>query len=248
MKFQYIIDKFKKISLLFCVIFFVGYILFSLRTHLTGREAFSLDYPEVSFVGELFLDTDFAVEEIKNLLVGENVLSKPHTFDVNQEKLKDLFLKLEWVKNVSIIKSYPSNLSIVIEPKKVIAYFIKEEKFFPIDSDGNILDIPLDAYKGILVSGDGGNFALPHFLEVMNDYPNILDRVVFLQYVNNLRWNVYLYSMDDTGLLIKFDNHDFEEGVKKIDFMDKNQDLLKRDIVEIDIRDVNKVLIKQRVN
>ena len=54
--------------------------------------------------------------------------------------------------------------------------------------------------------------------------------------------------MDDTGLLIKFDNHDFEEGVKKIDFMDKNQDLLKRDIVEIDIRDVNKVLIKQRVN
>ena len=48
------------------------------------------------------------------------------------------------------------------------------------------------------------------------------------------------------GTEIKLDNEDFEMGLQKIERLDDYQDLLKRNISEIDVRDINRLLVKQR--
>ena len=114
-----------------------------------------------------------------------------------------------------------------------------------MDDEGNIIPISVDYKSGLIISGDGANENLNDFLNILKKYPRIMDKVVYMQYINGLRWNLFLYAVND-GLLIKLDNEEVELGLQKIERLDASHDLLKRNISEIDIRDINKLLVKQR--
>ena len=53
--------------------------------------------------------------------------------------------------------------------------------------------------------------------------------------------------MDESGILVKLDN-DFEEGLSKLAELEFLQGILSKNISEIDLRDSDKILVKQRSN
>lgn len=245
MQIQEFFSKTKKICLVFFVIFCVSYLIISLRQRFVGDDAFLLDYPEVVFKGDLSIDREMAIADIKDVLNKHNLLSNPKSFSVDVDDVKDDFLQLSWIKNIAVVKEYPSKLLLVIEPKNIIAYMFNNDEYFPVDEMGNIIPISVDYKSGLIISGEGANENLLDFLAVLKKYPKIMDKVVYLQFINGLRWNVFLYGIED-GIVIKLDNEDFEMGLQKIERLDDYQDLLKRNISEIDVRDINRLLVKQR--
>ena len=78
----------------------------------------------------------------------------------------------------------------------------------------------------------------------MDDYPKIKEKIVAVQLVNKLRFNLVLYNLSD-GLLIKLDN-DYSDGIERLAELDALQGILSRNISEIDLRDLEKILIKKR--
>ena len=54
-----------------------------------------------------------------------------------------------------------------------------------------------------------------------------------------------MYSTDETELLVKLDNS-YDEGLSKLAELDLLQGLLTKNISEIDLRDLDKILVKQR--
>ena len=245
LKIQELFLHIRRILFLLFVVFCVAYLFVAVRQKFVGDNAFVLNYPEVEFRGDLSIDVNLALADVRDVLDMYGLLLKPKTFSVDVDKLKDELSRLSWVKNVSVVKEYPSKLLIVIEPKNIIAYMYSNGEYFPVDKEGRIIPAGVEYKSGLLINGEGANENLNDLLPVIKKYPRIFDKVVFLQYVNNLRWNVFLYDVLD-GILIKFDSDNLEEGLEKINKFDIEQDLLKRNISEIDIRDINKILIKQR--
>ena len=195
MQIQEFFSKAKKICLVFFVIFCVSYLIISLRQRFVGDDAFLLDYPEVVFKGDLSIDREMAIKDVLN---KHNLLSNPKSFSVDVDEVKDDFLQLSWIKNIAVVKEYPSKLLLVIEPKNIIAYMFNNDEYFPVDEMGNIIPISVDYKSGLIISGDGANENLLDFLMVLKKYPKIMEKVVYLQFINGLRWNVFLYAIEDT--------------------------------------------------
>lgn len=244
LKIQELFLNIRKGLFLLFVVFCVSYLFVAIRQNFVD-DGFVLDYPEVEFKGDLSIDVNLALADVRDILNRYGVLLKPKTFSVNVEELKREFEQVSWVKNISVVKEYPSKLLLVIEPKDIVAYMFSDGEYFPVDGDGKIIPASVEYRSGLLITGEGANENLKDFLSVVKKYPRIWNKVAYLQYINNLRWNVFLYDVED-GILIKLAGDNLEETLEKINKLDMEQDLLKRNISEIDIRDINKILIKQR--
>ncbi len=202
-----------------------------------------MTYPEVIFLNKVSVDRDLAVSSLRDLIVP--FLSQEKLLDVNIKSMSDEIVGLPWVENVAVIRDFPNVLKIIIKSKKIIAYKSVDGEYYPINDKGDVLNIPVDYDGGLLVFGDFAEEKLLDILSFLKGYPDILNKIVGMQFVNGLRWNLHLYSLDENGLLIKLDNS-YEDGIVKLAEFDLLDGLLSKNISEIDLRDLDKILVKQR--
>ncbi len=233
----------------FCLAFFasvsVVLIILFFRQRLVSEDAFVMTYPEVIFANKVSVDKDVAVSSLRDLIVP--FLSQEKLLDVDIKNMADEISELPWVENVAVIRDFPNVLKIVIKSKNIIAYKSLDDEYYPITDDGQILGVPVDYESGLFVFGDFAEEKLPELLSFLKEYPDILKKMVGVQFVNGLRWNLHLYSLDENGLLIKLDNS-YDDGIKKLAELDLLDGILSKNISEIDLRDLDKILVKQRDN
>lgn len=233
----------------FCLTFFafmsVVLMILLFRQKLVSDDAFKMTYPEVVFENKILFDRDLAISSLRDLIVP--FLEQDKLLDLDIVALSNEIMVLPWVENVSIIRDFPNVLKIIIKPKEVIAYKANENGYYPIDKNGKVLNMSVEYQNGLLVFGEEAEENLLTLLEYLKNYPNIMKNVVGVQFVNKLRWNLLFFNMDESGILVKLDN-DFEEGLSKLAELEFLQGILSKNISEIDLRDLDKILVKQRGN
>ncbi len=233
----------------FCLTFFafmsVVLMILLFRQKLVSDDAFKMTYPEVVFENKILFDRDLAISSLRDLIVP--FLEQDKLLDLDIVALSNEIMVLPWVENVSVIRDFPNVLKIIIKPKEVIAYKANENGYYPIDKNGKVLNMSVEYQNGLLVFGEEAEENLLTLLEYLKNYPNIMKNVVGVQFVNKLRWNLLFFNMDESGILVKLDN-DFEEGLSKLAELEFLQGILSKNISEIDLRDLDKILVKQRGN
>ena len=233
----------------FCLTFFafmsVVLMILLFRQKLVSDDAFKMTYPEVVFENKISFDRDLAISSLRDLIVP--FLEQDKLLDLDIVALSNEIMVLPWVENVSVIRDFPNVLKIIIKPKEVIAYKANENGYYPIDKNGKVLNMSVEYQNGLLVYGEEAEENLLALLEYLKNYPNIMKNVVGVQFVNKLRWNLLFFNMDESGILVKLDN-DFEEGLSKLAELEFLQGILSKNISEIDLRDLDKILVKQRGN
>ncbi|MCR5506513.1 MAG: FtsQ-type POTRA domain-containing protein [bacterium] len=231
----------------FCLTFFasisVVLIVLLLHKRLVSDDAFKMTYPEVVFVNKVSIDKDLAISSLRDLIVP--FLEQEKIFDVDIENMAGAIEVLPWIENVSVSRDYPNVLKIFIKSKNIIAYKSVNGGYYPISESGELLDIPVDYESGILVFGDMSEEKVIPLLKYLKKYPNILKKVSGVQFINGLRWNLFLYDLGENGILVKLDNL-YEDGISKLAELDILQGILSKDISELDLRDLDKILVKQR--
>lgn len=236
--------KFKSFCLVSLSVISLMTIVFLFRQALVSDKVFKMTYPEVVFLNNLPIDKNIALISIRDLITPYSEVKK--IVDVDVKGLTKTISELPWVENVSVIRDFPDVIKIVISSKQFIAYKVLNDKYYPITSSGEVLNMPVEYADGLLVFGDGAETEVLNLLKFLSKYPNLKNRLGAIQYVNGLRWNLIFYDVAD-GLTAKLDN-DFEKGVAKLAELDVLQGILSRDISDIDLRDLTKILIKQRKN
>ena len=235
--------KFKFVCLTFFASISVILIILLFRQKLVSDDAFKMTYPEVIFENKLSVDRDFAISSLRDLITP--FLEQEKLLDVDIQTLSTEISELPWIENVAVVRDFPNVLKIIIKSKNIIAYKSLEGYYYPISDDGNLLGIPVDYESGLLVFGELAEEKLPRLLSILNEYPNIMEKVVGVQFINGLRWNLLLYSLDESGILVKLDNS-YDDGITKLAELDLLQGILSKNISEIDLRDLDKILVKQR--
>ncbi len=169
-------------------------------------------------------------EKLKNLLF-KNI------FFIRSDRIKEIISRYNSVEKFRVIKSYPHNIIIEIEPTKFVAK-IKSSNSYLVGSNGKLIskkninnDLPLLF----------GEFDAKEFLKFkkkidssqfeMKDFKSIF-------FFPSKRWDVYT----NNNILIKFPEIDLSEALTQADKIIKSNKFINKGT--IDLRIANHIIIK----
>ena len=204
-----------------------------------GQKGFSLGDIVVMQRGRT---TKAELLEALGLKRGDNFLK------INLQQLKHRIEQLPWVRDVTLRRSFfPNVLNIEIAEKEVFAIWQLNERFYPLDFDGYVIEADYRPVKPILlVVGKGAAENIIPFLDMIKKIdPSYLPRIKVANYISNRRWNIILDDVRE-GITIKLPEEETEAAWKKLIELDKIKGILKRKLTIIDLRLKDKITVKLR--
>lgn len=185
-----------------------------------------------------------SLDEINNIVntgYGDNILH----IDIHQ--LKDDLKQLPWVKEVTVERSYmPNILKINLKEKQVGSLWQFNRKFFPIDTDGQIINTEyLPGHPLLLIVGKNAPGHINDLLEIIEQDAALFRRIKAANFISGRRWDILLDDMEN-GITVKLPQNDTDAAWKKLIKLNKTRGILKRKLTIIDLRFEDKILVKPR--
>ncbi len=159
-------------------------------------------------------------------------------------KVSEEINALSWVKTARVERRFPDSIYVGLEERVPAALWQRDGQLYLIDLDGEILSREnLKQYKDmIILVGNDANEHAGDFMTLLNAEPELKERVEFATRISGRRWDLKLGN----GITVKLPEEDQELAMRKMMDMHKEGDLLKKDIVGIDMRNVDRIVVQPR--
>lgn len=147
-----------------------------------------------------------------------------------------------WIADATILKLFPDRLHIAVTERRAFALWQKDARVRVIARDGVVVEpfvAPHVAHLPLVV-GAGANSKASDFLAVMNRYPDLRDQVHAYVLVADRRWNLRLKN----GIDIRLPEAEPVEAIEALLALDRDKQLLTRDILAIDLRARDRVTVR----
>ncbi len=242
----------------------IFYILFLILFLMSGFLITNFKYNNISFISFF---------EEKALSLGKFIKQR-HSFQVNRIKIisknEELILTIKSILNyelpmssldidVSKVQRLIEGINAVkfanvrITPNKVLEIYVKErrpvvvhkknEVYFLLDKDGVIVDQIFsrkDRYDLPLISGNGVKNKINEALTILIASGPLIPRVRGLVRIGERRWNIIL----DNNQFILLPEKDPIKALKKVESLEINHDIFKKDILGIDLRNEDRPILR----
>ncbi len=148
-----------------------------------------------------------------------------------------------WIAEATVLKLYPDRLRIAIKERRAFALWQKDSRVTLIAADGTVLEtsVPPQFASLPLVVGQGAEREAQQFFAVLARYPDIAGRVTAAVLVAERRWNL---SLKD-GVEVLLPEQAPEAALQTLVDLDRSKKLLSRDIVTVDLRLPDRVVVRQ---
>jgi cell division protein FtsQ len=224
----------------------------------TGFLALSAGYGAVlgghvpAIVKAVTARSGFAVDEVK--ISGNRETSEIDVLDklaldgwtslvgYDAEAARERVASLPWVAKATIRKLYPDAIEVHLVERKPYAIWQHASDLSLVETDGDII-VPFrdNRYATLpLVIGPGAARTAPDLIARINAHPQLASRVKAYIRVADRRWDLRL----ENGVTLKLPEHREEEAIADIVAMDGEQGLLSRDIVSVDLRFDDRLVVK----
>ena len=184
--------------------------------------------------------TKFSIKSSIEEIVSEEFGKSLFNFKLSDYKLK--LEELDWIKRVTIKRQFPDTIYISVIENKPYAIFIDGINRYLIDEDGDIITINNDNTKYVnflKVTGSYGNLNYSNLIREINiSYPEILEKIIEVEFVENRRWNLILKE----NIKIKLPENNSIIQLEKL--KDLDQKIFSSNIIEIDLREIGRATIK----
>lgn len=147
-----------------------------------------------------------------------------------------------WIADATILKLFPDRLHIAITERRAFALWQKDGRVRVIARDGATVEpfvAPHVAHLPLVV-GNGANTKAAEFLTAMNQFPQLRDQVHAYLLVADRRWNLRLKN----GIDIRLPEAEPVAAIEQLVALDKEKQLLARDITAIDLRVRDRVTVR----
>jgi cell division protein FtsQ len=161
-------------------------------------------------------------------------------FDVDAARAK---LKANpWVADATVLKLYPDRLQIGITERKPFALWQIDGKVSVVADDGTVLEpYVASRFTGLpFVVGRGAHVRAKAFLAELEQVPQIREQVRAAILVAERRWNLRLKN----GMDVRLPEEDVTVALARLVTLDKQKQLLSRDIVAVDLRLPDRVVVR----
>jgi cell division protein FtsQ len=147
-----------------------------------------------------------------------------------------------WIADASVLKLYPGELQIGITERAAFALWQKDGRVSVIADDGTVLGpyVAPRLSELPLVVGRGAETRAKAFLGLLDRYPAMRDFVRAAVFVGERRWNLRLKN----GIDVRLPETDIASALDRLVALDKEKNLITRDIVAIDLRLSDRVTVR----
>jgi cell division protein FtsQ len=204
-----------------------------------------------------FLDTvssafGFGIESIQiNGLVEANSEEIADRIDVglhtsllmlNAENARARIAEIPWVADVEVKKVYPDKLVVNLSERHAFALWQEDGQLKVVDQTGTVMTSILEPQHADLplVVGVGANLHAKDAVALINSQPALKARIKAAQFVAERRWNL----VTEDGVEIRLPEENPAAALAKVADLDRTKRLLDRDIVSVDMRASDRILVK----
>ena len=237
-------------ALILGVIFFLASVTLTLKNDLINKQLIGFQNSLYELSSRLGFTIDdiiirgrhhTTVEEINNAI---NLTREDNILKANLNDIRYQIEQLPWVKNAAVKKSFfPNIIQIDIDEHEVKSLWQYNERFHPIDEDGNVIEADYIPPKEILlIVGAGAPENINTLLNIINNDSEIFKRVKAANYISERRWNIILDDIEH-GITIMLPEKDVEQAWKKLIKINTEKNILKRKLTKIDLRLPKKVTV-----
>ena len=234
------------------ITFFSAFTVVVLKNDLVNKKINETRNIILDYVGkENFLLNDIVITGRKRTSVDEILASIDMGYGDNLLKadvikIKQSLENLPWVRDVEITRSFfPNILKIEIKEKEVLALWQLNEKFYPLDMDGYVIEADyIPDGEVLLVVGPKAAEKFIDFLKIIREIDaEFAKRIKVANYISKRRWNIVLDDIKN-GVTVKLPEDDYGSAWKKLIKLEKTKGILKRKLTIIDLRSEGKVVVK----
>jgi len=147
-----------------------------------------------------------------------------------------------WVADAAVLKLYPDRLQISITERQAFALWQESGRVSVIAADGTVLEPYIeDRYLGLpLVVGRGAELQAKDFFTILNRFADIRSSLRASVLVADRRWDLWLKN----GVEIRLPESKVEQALELLSKLDREKQLLSRDIVAVDLRLADRVSVR----
>lgn len=168
-------------------------------------------------------------------------------YDFSLKEIKQKIEQIAWVKTVSLKRVLPNTLIIEVEEKSAFALWMIDNEKLLIDENGIVLnkveEISLNTMKSLpFVFGKNANENLSNLVKELKQQPELFSQITAFEFVSGRRWNVYLKNQ----IQVKLPQENVSNAWKRLEKIQKRDELLDRNIKYIDLRVQDRIFISEK--
>ena len=173
---------------------------------------------------------------ILNVQPGDPILG----FDPDEARSQ--LERLSWVGAVTVRRQLPDLIQIRLVERSPAALWQRQGEISLIDIDGHILDTAdVREYRHLpLLAGNGASDRARDLFVILADAPAIAEKMVAAAWIADRRWDLTL----DNEVILRLPEDNPTAALNRLMRVDDEHDLLNQDIVSIDLRIHDRLVVE----
>ncbi|WP_341704999.1 cell division protein FtsQ/DivIB [Ferrovibrio sp.] len=167
---------------------------------------------------------------------GDPILS------LDLDSLRRRLETIGWVRQATVWRQLPDTLHIEIEEREPFARWQIDGRVYLVDEDGRVLqEIDQADFAGLLLLvGAGASDKAHDLMAMLQTDPLLAGHVVAAIRLRGRRWDIQF----DNGVVARLPEENPEAAWARLAALEKNEGLLRRDIVMVDLRLEDRLIVR----
>ena len=208
-------------------------IYFSVRIIMTF-----MGYGTLSTVRNISVSADANNKDLTPMVAAVGIAPGTRSYSVNLELINERLLQMPGVRESAVRRLPNGNLSVKLHLYRAVARWTDGTYYYPLSADGTVVKKPsLDNTPGtVLFRGP-----VPKDIsDITKAATNVIDDLEYMEWIDNRRWNM----ITNGGITIMLPEEDPVAAIGTLVTLNKNNDVLSKNINVIDMRDSARILVK----
>lgn len=220
--------------LCFCVAIIMA-IYFASRVIMVG-----LGHGDMARLHKTHIIADVENKDMTALSAAASLPKNTRIYSIDLDNLNSNILSVPGVKNAAVRRMPNGNLIIHTSFHHFIATWTDGENYFPVSDDGIVSNTPSNEQPGATIVFRGTKNLPKNITEITNAANDMLADIEYIEWIENRRWNIQTTG----GITIQLPENDFASAIASLITINKNHNILGRDIHIIDMRDPARILVR----
>lgn len=179
----------------------------------------------------------------QQIMLALGALKGDPIFSLDLEEARQRLLTLPWVTGAVVERQLPDTLHVILNEAEPLALWQRQGVFHLVSRTGQVLAIDDIARFGKLpvIVGEGAPQAAGDLFALLATQPALKDRITAAVLVGQRRWNL----RTDNGVDIKLPEIDPASAWARFAALEQQQRLLEKDVTVIDLRQADKLVVRQ---
>jgi cell division protein FtsQ len=159
--------------------------------------------------------------------------------DMVRERLEDL----PWIVKAGVERQFPDQLVVTVTEAEPMALWQRNQKLYLVSRDGDVIETAkIGKYSNLLiVVGEDAPKRAQALFDILAQTPELRPHVTAAVLVGKRRWNIRM----DNDVDVKLPEEGAAVAWKRFADLNRQNDLLSKDITVVDMRQSDRVVVRQ---